>query len=149
MDAAAASDLGAPTGLVMATQTVTLDLPERLYLRLRHIAEATRRPLEDVLLRAIDVGSPPAWEDAPAEVQPELAAMDRLDDDALWAIARGMMARDDPRWVRFAELVERQKSEDLGAEDVAALDALQDELDRFTLRKAHAAALLKWRGRRV
>ncbi len=133
----------------MATQTVTLDLPERVYLRLRHVAEATRRPFEDVVLRAIDAGSPPAWEDAPAEVQPELAAMDRLDDDALWVIARGVMDRTDPRWVRFAVLVARQESQDLSAEDAAEIDALQDELDRFTLRKAHAAALLKWRGRRV
>lgn len=134
---------------IMANQTVTLDLPERTYLRFRHFAEATRRPLEDVLLRALDVGSPPAWEDAPAAVQLELAAMDRLDDDALSAIAQGIIARDDPTWLRFSELVDRQETAELDPESAAELDALQDELDIFTLRKAHAAALLKWRGHRA
>ncbi len=72
----------------MTTQTVTLRLPESLYARLQQAARATRRSLDDVLLHAVHVGSPPRWDDAPAEFQADLAALDRLGDEALWRIAR-------------------------------------------------------------
>ncbi len=63
----------------MLDETVTLRLPEELHHRLA----ATRRSLEQILLHALRIGSPPAWDDAPPEHQAEQAAMDRLDDDAL------------------------------------------------------------------
>src|SRR5438105_1784180 len=72
---------------VMSAATVTLDLPETIYLRLQGAARATRRPLEEVLLRALRLGSPPSWEDVPAEFQADLASLDRLDDESLWSIA--------------------------------------------------------------
>ena len=64
----------------MSTTTITLDLPENLYLRLQQTAEATRQSLDAVLMRALQVGSPPTWETAPAEFQADLAALDRLDE---------------------------------------------------------------------
>ena len=39
--------------------------------------------------------SPPRWDDAPAEFQADLAALDRLDDEALWRIARSRMTEAD------------------------------------------------------
>jgi hypothetical protein len=72
----------------MTTHAVTLQLPEQVYLRLQLIAQATQQSFDDVVLRAIQVGAPPSWEDAPAEFQADLAALDRLDDAALWHIAR-------------------------------------------------------------
>ena len=80
----------------MSTTTITLDLPENLYLRLQQTAEATRQSLDAVLMRALQVGSPPTWETAPAEFQADLAALDRLDDAALWRIARARAAQH--RW---------------------------------------------------
>src|SRR5262245_19381030 len=72
----------------MNTQDVTLPLPETLYLRLKQTAQATQQSLTDVLLHAVQVGSPPSWEDAPVAFQAALAALDRLDDEALWRTAR-------------------------------------------------------------
>ena len=72
----------------MTTHAVTLQLPEHVYLRLQRIALATQQSFDAVVLRAIQVGAPPSWEDAPAEFQADLAALDRLDDDTLWHIAR-------------------------------------------------------------
>ena len=43
----------------MPTQTVTLQIPEILYRRLVNTARATQRPLEEVMLHALQVGSPP------------------------------------------------------------------------------------------
>ena len=69
---------------MMSTQDVTLPLPEVLYLRFKHTAQATQQSLTEVLLHAVQVGSPPSWEDAPVAFQADLAALDRLDDEALW-----------------------------------------------------------------
>nr|MBA2449910.1 hypothetical protein [Chloroflexota bacterium] len=50
----------------MATETVTLQLPESLYRAARQVAEATHQPLDAVLLASIAHALPP------------------LDDGALW-----------------------------------------------------------------
>src|SRR5277367_6720458 len=78
----------------MSTATLTLALPEVLYHRLERTALATKQPLEDVALHALRLGSPPAWDDVPPEFQVDLAALDRMDDDALWVIAKSRMSGD-------------------------------------------------------
>lgn len=126
---------------------VTLDLPEALYHRLASAAKATQRPLSEVMLRALRAGSPPGWEDAPEEMHAELAALDRLDDDALYEIARERWPAADVD--RYDDLLSRQDEGILSESERAELARLRDAHDRRTLRKAHAAALLKWRGRAV
>jgi hypothetical protein len=64
----------------MTATSVTLQLPEYLYVRLQHAAQAMRQPLNEVLVRAVEVGSPPIWNDVPAAFQADLAALDRMDD---------------------------------------------------------------------
>ena len=131
----------------MTTRTVKLRLPESLYIRLQQAAHATRRPLDDILLHAVQVGSPPMWDDAPAEFQADLAALDRLDDEALWRIARG--GKSDTEMERYQELLDKNANGTLAAEERDELVKLRIEYDRFMLRKAHAAALLRWRGHQV
>jgi len=126
------------------TNTVTLNLPEMLYRRLLQTAQATRRPLDEVVLHALEVGSPPAWNDAPAEFQADLAALDRLDDEALWYIVRSSRSQADMR--RYQELLDRHANGTLTDAERRELDELRLEADRFMLLKAHAAALLRWRG---
>lgn len=122
-----------------------LNLPESLYLRLKQTAQGMHQPFDNVLLRAVQVGSPPAWEDAPAAFQPELAALDRLDDESLWRIARSAQF-DQQDWTRYHELLERNSEGVLTSSDRSELERLRTQADRFMLRKAHAAALLRWRG---
>lgn len=131
----------------MTTRTVKLRLPESLYIRLQQAADATRRPLDDILLHAVQVGSPPMWDDAPAEFQADLAALDRLDDEALWRIARSR--KSDTEMERYQELLDKNANGTLAAEERDELVKLRIEYDRFMLRKAHAAALLRWRGHQV
>ena len=71
------------TAAAQPARTITIELPGTLYLRLQQTAWATRQSLEATMLRALQVGSPPAWKTAPAEFQADLAALDRLDDAAL------------------------------------------------------------------
>jgi len=96
----------------MLDETVTLRLPEELHHRLAAAAAATRRSLEEILLHALRIGSPPSWDDAPPEHQAELAAMDRLDDDALWKLARGRRAETEME--RYDELLEQSEAGALG-----------------------------------
>lgn len=131
----------------MFDETVTLRLPEEMYHRLVTAAAATRRSLEEILLHALRIGSPPAWDDAPPEHQAELAAMDRLDDEALWKLARGR--RSAAEMARYDELLERGAAGSLDDAERAELETLRREADRFMLVKAHAAVLLRWRGHDV
>jgi hypothetical protein len=75
----------------MSARTVTMELPEKLYLRLQQTAQAPQQSFEAIVLRALQVGSPPAWESAPAEFQTDLAALDRL-DDAAFLVAHGSLS---------------------------------------------------------
>lgn len=127
----------------MTTQ-VTLPLPEHLYLRLQLVAQATQQSLTDVLLHAVQTGSPPSWEDVPVEFQADLAALDRLNDEALWQIARRSQTQ--AVMARCQELLDKNANERLTEAERHELIDLRSEADRFMLRKAHAAALLRWRG---
>ncbi|PZO59931.1 MAG: hypothetical protein DCF15_02845 [Phormidesmis priestleyi] len=128
-------------------ETVTLRLPERLHQRLINTAQATHRPLEAVILHALTVGSPPDWTDVPEEYQSDLAALDRLEDEALWQIARARKSRAD--MIRYDELLEKNQEHVLDESEQVELLNLRKESERFMLSKAHAASILQWRGNRV
>jgi len=131
----------------MTVKNVTLQLPETLYVRLQQAANGMHQTLDEVLLRALQVGSPPSWEDAPAVFQSDLAALDRLDDQSLWRIARSTQLDQD--WSYYQELLEKNADGLITASERLELERLRLEADRFMLRKAHAAALLRWRGHTV
>lgn len=40
-------------------------------------------------------GESPDWQDVPEEFQAALAALDRLDDQSLWQVARGQLSQAD------------------------------------------------------
>lgn len=131
----------------MSMYPVTLNLPERLYRRLQQTAQAMRQPLDEVLVRAVEVGSPPLWDDVPAAFQADLAALDRLDDESLWQIARSRQTEDD--MARYGELLGKNAEDALTPAERTELAQLREETDRFMLRKAQAAALLHWRGHSI
>ena len=126
---------------------MTRELPEDMYVRLQHTAQATRQSLESTMLRVLQVGSPPSWETAPSEFQTDMAALDRLDDAALWRVAR---TRATPlQMERYQGLLDKNANDDLSASERQELGQLRTDLDRQMLLKAHAAALLQWRGHQV
>lgn len=131
----------------MTARTVTVQMPENLYLRLQQTAQATKQSFETILLRAVQVGSPPAWESAPAEFQSDLAALDRLDDAALWGIARYRAASTEME--RYQTLLDKNANATLSMEEQVELTQLRTEFDRQMLQKVHAAALLQWRGHQI
>jgi len=92
----------------------------------------------------MQVGSQPRWDDAPAEFQADLAALDRLDDEALWHLARSRKKAADME--RYQELLDKNANGFLTPAEREELTNLRVEYDRMMLCKAHAAALLRWRG---
>jgi hypothetical protein len=135
------------TAAAQPARTITIELPETLYLRLQQTARATRQSLEATMLRALQVGSPPSWETAPAEFQTDLAALDRLDDAALWRIARTRAVPE--QMDRHQALLDENANRTLSTEARQELAQLRTDLDRQMLLKVHAAALLQWRGHQI
>lgn len=72
----------------MTIQSVTLQLPDKVMRRARQAARVLNSPVEDVLAATL-AATLPDVEDAPLELQSELARMTWLNDQALWQIARG------------------------------------------------------------
>lgn len=127
--------------------TITLQLPENIYLRLRQAAHATKQSLNDIILRAVEMGSPPDVEDVPAEYRADLIGLDYLDDNALWNILRNV--RQEADFSEYDELLDKNRDGTVSGEELRRLAELRAESDRFMLRKAHAAALLRWRGHKM
>lgn len=127
--------------------TVTLQVPDLLYQRLVNTANATGRSLEEVMLHALKVGSPPDWDTVPDEFKADLAALDRMEDEALWKIATARKTSEE--MVRYGELLDRNQDGTLSQAEQLELIELRSQSDRFMLRKAQAAALLHWRGHHV
>ncbi|MGB3493008.1 MAG: hypothetical protein WBA57_09795 [Elainellaceae cyanobacterium] len=125
-------------------KTLALEIPDALYERLERIAGATQQPLNIVVLRALQMGSPPDIEDVPPEFQDALAELDSLDDNTLLAIATARQALEE--FGRYEELLANSSRTTAQQHE---LDELRFAADLLMLRKAHAAALLKWRGRGV
>jgi hypothetical protein len=128
------------------TESITLQIPDPLYPRLASTAQATHRPMEDVI-HSLQVGSPPAWDNVPEEFQSDLAALDRLEDKALWKIAQARKANSE--MTHYETLLQKNQDHTLSDIERTELTALRVEGDRFMLCKAQAAAILRWRGHTV
>lgn len=126
-------------------QSVTLHLPEAVMRRARQAANALQRPVEEVLSVTL-AASLPDVEDAPLDMQAELARMTWLNDQELWAIAHGTMPEEQQEKLRY--LTELQAQRPLTQDEQETLEALRREYGRVTLRKARAYALLSLRGGR-
>ena len=130
----------------MASETVTLQLPEAIYRAVRRVAEATHQPLDAVLQATIAHTLPPL-DDVPADQAADLAALALLDDGALWRVARGEL--ESARQAELRDLLNRQSAGELDASSAGRLQELLDAYGRLTVRKAHAYLLLARRGYRV
>ncbi len=130
----------------MTTQTITLKLPEPLYRSARQVAEATRRPLEAILMDSIARTLPPLDDVSPAEAA-ELAKLASLGDASLWREARATM--NPVEQATMHELLDRQGASELTPAEHVRLQDLLDVYGRLMVRKAHAYLLLARRGYRV
>ncbi len=128
------------------TQTVTLELPETIFLPAQRMAEAIQRPLAELLVRALKASLPPLEGLSPFLVA-ELVDLEKLDDKALRHVMLSQVPASRQRKLNL--LLDKNKSGKLSESERAELAALQNDADRLMLRKARAAVLLRFRGQRL
>ncbi len=126
----------------MATQTITLDLPESVFQRAKKMAQTLHRPLEEVLTLTLSTTLPDV-EDVPLEMQAELMRMTWLSDEELWSIAQSQMSDEDQ--VQLDTLSKRHVLGKGTPNEEETLLALRQHYGQITLCKARAYALLSLR----
>ena len=125
-------------------QTVTIQLPDRLYRQLQRAAQLSHQPLEAIVAQSLAHSLSPLLEDIPVEYQPDVYPLLGMSDAELQAEAGRVFAVD--RWAEYEGLLNKKKTEALTAEEQGLLAALRREADVLTFRKGYAAVLLKRRG---
>ena len=126
----------------MSGKSITLDLPEDLYERVRQAAEQSQRPLERVLIESIRLlfVLPPTSTDVAAT----LTAMPSYSDAQLWAVVYQRLAW--PQSQRLHELSAKNKLEKLTEDEQSDLEYLLTLNDHAMLLRSEALLLLKNRG---
>jgi predicted transcriptional regulator len=117
----------------MAVHAITLELPDEVYQRAQRVAQATRRPLEEVVSD---------WIRPPAQLQ--LPELDHLSDDELLQAARDRISLQHEQ--RLQELLDAQRRRTLSEDEQQEALSLVEQEDLLTLRKTRAIFLLKQRG---
>ena len=130
----------------MSTQTVTLQLPEHLYRSASQLARVAKRPLADILQDSLSHTLPPLDDVTPEEAE-ELARLSQLSDAELWRVTKTALPPE--KQEKLASLLTRQSAGELGQDDLAELDGLQNEYGRLLVRQSHAWLLLARRGYKV
>lgn len=127
----------------MATQSVTLRLPEPLYQQLKRRAEQTRRTVEDEVLEVV-AGAVQVAAELPQDLADAISPLAALDDDALWRAARARLPVDAAE--RLEELNLKRQREGLTQIESDEASTLLRGYERAMLVRAQAAVLLKERG---
>lgn len=131
----------------MGNYTVVITLPETLYERVRMSAEASARPVEDVLSQFVAANYTVLEDDLPPEMRSEFAGWLLLSDANLWEIAKSRF--EEAKQMALETLIELQKQHPLALAEQNQLDQLLRESQELMLRKAEAQRLLVQRGIRV
>lgn len=128
------------------SQTITLTLPEGLYQPLARAAQVMSRPIEDVLLNALQ-SALPSLEGLPEPLLQELNALEGLENAALQRVLLETVPTAQQQ--KMEELLYRNQAEGLSLSERERLETLQNAANRIMLRKARAAVLLRFRGQRI
>ncbi len=125
------------------TVNVTLQVPSSVYKLAQKTAHATARPVERVLEDVILSASPFSENLAP-ELQTQLEKLAQLPEVDLWEIAQSNFSA--ARRRRYDQLLEKSSAGKITPAEREELKKLRLASEQLMLRKAHAYALLKWRG---
>lgn len=130
----------------MTNRSVTIQLPDDIYERLRQQAQDTRSTIEEQVVRAVAATMPPTG--LPPELEAELDRLSSLDDQSLWNAARSTLPLRASR--RLATLHDKvQRGEGLGERETREEEDLIQQYERVMLIRARAAVLLKERGQDI
>ena len=128
----------------MYESTVAIPLPQILYRRLKHLADITQRPLESLVIQALDNNVPQLIDDLPSSMRSDLADLEQLADDSLWKVANSIIDLDKQQ--EYTNLLDKQRNAMIAVGEERRLEELFQQANRHMIRKAYANALLRWRG---
>lgn len=128
----------------MANQSVTINLPDDFYQRLKARAESAQRTVEAEVRTIVTAAI--ADDSVPADVEADVEALKTADDATLWHVAETSRLSQQESEEIEALHFKRQRGETLTDEERLRLAAGTLHYERAMLMRAEAAALLKERG---
>ncbi len=127
----------------MTIQTVSVQLPRPVFLKLKRAAELAHRSVEDVLVATVNAALvEPAG--LPPDLANELAAMHLFSDDALWAAAKPSLSPTEQ--YRLSQLNHKAGERSLTEAEKVEQEQLLAAYHRSVLRRAKSLAILSQRG---
>jgi len=112
----------------MATNSITINLPDTVYQRARRATTLLNRSVEELL-------------EAPADL---IARLPLSTDAGLWQVARSRMDTEDETLLH--ELLDTQAERELTNEEARQLEVLRQHAGRLTIIKSQVYSLLHQRG---
>jgi uncharacterized protein YnzC (UPF0291/DUF896 family) len=130
----------------MQEKTVTVELPESAFRRLKRASELTYRSVDEILVSAIDAAliAPP---NLPIELAEELGALNLLSDAALLATAQPSFSPAEQ--YRLQQLNHSAGERVLTEAETTEQETLLQSYYRSMLRRAQSLAILAQRGHQV
>jgi len=127
----------------MTVQSITIQLPERVYNQVAQRARRKQRSIEDEV-SAVVVDTLPVQDELPAEFGDELAQLNFLNDTELWQAAQTTLLPAES--TQMQALIIKQQHQGLTKYEQRKAEALVQRYNRTLLVRAQAALLLKQRG---
>ena len=129
----------------MTVRTLTITIPEMLYLQLEAAARSVDQPMDAVVALALERTIPPHLAALlPTTLRAELDAMEHLSDEVLRTIAYSVEPPE--RGASMDDLIALKQVGTITVEQQNLLTALRGESEALMVRKAHAFVLLNSRG---
>ena len=125
------------------SQSITLNLPDFIYEKIKHRAEQTRRTIEDELLEMV-AATVPETEELPADLAQAVAGLSLLDDKTLWQAARTLLPARSV--ARIEALHNIRRNQGLNEAEKEELVNLIKEYDKSILIRSEAMGFLMDRG---
>jgi plasmid stability protein len=127
----------------MATTTITLNIPNEIYERIKHRAEQTQRSVETELMEVV-VSAIPVENDTDSENQRAVESLKFLDNKALWRIARRQLSKKEADKIETLHF--KRQDEGLTNQETETLRLLMKKYDRTFLLRNMAMKMLMERG---
>jgi hypothetical protein len=129
---------------MMTERTITITIPEMLYLQLEAAARSSAQSMDTFVARTLERTIPPHLATLlPSALRSELEAMEHLPDEALRAIAYSVAPPE--RGAHMDDLIELKQNGRITAEQQELLTALRHDSEALMVRKGHAFVLLRGR----
>ncbi len=126
---------------------LAIELPDPVFQHLERLARLTNQSLDELVVQSIKGNLPPTVETVPAEIQDELLALQTASVENLRQVAQSEVP--EAQQQQYLALLEQNQMSQLSSKEQQELRHLMLLTDQLMLKKAHACAILRWRGQPI